>query len=192
MARIDLESLKKSLASVQVAGPLNKVQEKDLKLSKDTYAHILIYEEVLSFDEDGEPNDPETDLITDEFVYSYEELIEFLESDRDAMQSWVEWSSSPADLNGNDWAISEGEQNFNDGSETRYSLFIKPAVRKGVKFTKEQMEEISEVLGIRRAKFSVRQYSGNRKNRHFNLRSLRCTLFVVSVYLGIPNFVYKV
>ena len=57
---------------------------------------------------------------------------------------WLEWSSSHP--TGNDWIISQGDEDFRTGAETSYHLFIKR--NDGQPLSRREIAYISDELGL--------------------------------------------
>ena len=112
---------------------------------------VTVYEETTTWVDEEDPDgyEQETDTLVEEEVYSFEDLLEELESNSNIRyNSWGEWSSSRPEVNGrrSDWITSYEEQDMRSGDSTRVSLHFNPA--RGVDLDKGQIRQIEKVLGM--------------------------------------------
>ena len=111
---------------------------------------LKMYEERVSFDEETELHDSETEELLEENIYSFEELIETLRNTFNIQnQSWGEWSSSSPRVSGrgSDWITSYEEQDYRTGESIRVSLHFNPA--RDVNLDRIEMSEINKALNMR-------------------------------------------
>jgi hypothetical protein len=115
--------------------------------------HAVVYQETYPAPEDEyEDYAPEaqSELVAEEKIDSFEELLEFIDREVHPLATWLEWSSSHPEVNGSrrsDWIISEMEMDYRTGDRIRYSFHMNPY--RGVELTRDQLEDISTYLHIR-------------------------------------------
>lgn len=106
----------------------------NIKRYPETSYHVTVYEEVMQPWEEGD-DEPETET-TVHHEENYESMGAVIRAVED--NSWLEWSSShPRD---GDWLMTEGQQNYRDGTYTTYSLFVKR--NDGKPLSKNEIEQI--------------------------------------------------
>ena len=115
--------------------------------------HAVVYQETYPAPEDEyEDYAPEaqSELVAEEKIDSFEELLEFIDREVHPLATWLEWSSSHPEVNGSrrsDWITSEMEMDYRTGDRIQYSFHMNPY--RGVELTKDQLKDISTYLHIR-------------------------------------------
>ena len=108
---------------------------------------VTVYEETTTWVDEEDPDgyEQETEKLAEEEIYSFEDLLEELESNSNiSYNSWGEWSSSRPDVS--DWITSYEEQDMRSGDSTRVSIHFNPA--RGVDLDKGQIRQIEKALGM--------------------------------------------